>query len=64
MLENTKVSQFEVIHFTETLENGKQREIVLLYALAAGVVYELNGGKWLALPINESTIRTLADKNL
>jgi hypothetical protein len=52
-----KVSQFEVIHFSEALEDGKRREVILIYALAAGIIYEFNGGKWIGIPINDSTIR-------
>jgi hypothetical protein len=57
MTDQKKVSQFEVVHFTETLEDGKHREVILIYALAAGTIYEFNGGKWIAIPINDSTIR-------
>jgi hypothetical protein len=57
MTDPMKVSQFEVIHFTEALEDGKHREVILIYALAAGTIYEFSGGKWIAIPINDSTIR-------
>lgn len=57
-----KVQHFEMVHFRDKVkgENGKaqDREVLILYALGEnGIIYEYTGGKWLGLPINQSTIR-------
>jgi hypothetical protein len=60
-----KVKEYNVVHFQETVVNPDTAErsiknVLLLYALGAdGVVYEMTGGRWLALPIEEANLKRL-----
>lgn len=59
----TKIVKFEVIHFEDEVvdrSNGNKRRgvVILIYALGQdGVVYEMSGGKWLALPLDKDHMR-------
>ena len=58
-----KVSNFEVVRFEDNVFDDKgnqsRRQIILLYALGEdGCIYELNGGRWLALPIEQGNLRS------
>lgn len=60
-----KVTDYSVIHFEEEYrdERGarKNRRIILIYALGEdGIVYEMSGGKWLALPIAPELMRQIS----
>lgn len=62
----TKVLNFSVVNFEDTVIDGKgnesRRQIILLYALGQdGVIYEMSGGKWLALPIEKTNMRLMPD---
>lgn len=64
-----KVVDYTTIHWTEKLpaaEQGKptEREVILIYALGEdGTIYEMSGGRWLPLPIEEGYIRKLDNGN-
>lgn len=62
-----KVTQYTVVNFREEFkdERGARRErvVLLIYALGEdGIVYEMSGGKWLALPIEERLMRDFTPK--
>lgn len=58
-----KVVHFTALHWTEPVPEPNElkqvaREIILIYALGEdGIVYEMSGGSWLPLPINEENLR-------
>jgi hypothetical protein len=60
-----KVTKYDVIHFPEVVVNKEtgetgSREVILMYALGMdGIVYEMSGGKWFPLPIDESNMRKI-----
>ena len=46
----TKIVDFEVIRLMED-----ERPVILIYALGQdGILYEMSGGRWIALPIGEN----------
>lgn len=65
MINRIRVSSFQVVHFKDTFindDNGDKidKQIVILYALGEdGIVYEMLGGKWLPIPINQETMREM-----
>jgi len=49
-----KVTNFQVVHFTE-LNDGKPRQVILIYALGEdGNLYEFAAGRWLRIPIKDA----------